>query len=57
VWRILRRAGVDPAPRRAEATWPQFLRAHANTMPACDFFTVDTVLLQQGDAQSPVVLL
>jgi putative transposase len=47
VWRILRRAGVDPAPRRAEATWRQFLRAHASTMPACDFFTVDTVLLQR----------
>jgi hypothetical protein len=47
VCRILRRAGVDPAPRRAEATWRQFLRAHASTMPACDFFTVDTVLLQR----------
>jgi transposase InsO family protein len=47
VWRILRRAGVDPAPRRAEATWRQFLRAHASTMLACDFFTVDTVLLQR----------
>jgi transposase InsO family protein len=47
VWRILRRAGVDPAPRRAEATWRQFLRAHASTMPACDFFTVDTVGLHR----------
>jgi transposase InsO family protein len=47
VWRILRCAGLDPAPRRADATWRQFLRAHASTMPACDFFTVDTVLLQR----------
>jgi putative transposase len=47
VWRILRRAGVDPAPRRAQASWPQFLRAHASAILACDFFTVDTVLLQR----------
>jgi hypothetical protein len=33
VWRILRRAGVDPAPRRAEASWPQFLHAHASAHP------------------------
>jgi transposase InsO family protein len=47
VWRILRRAGVDPAPRRAETPWRQFLRAHASTILACDFFTIDTVLLQR----------
>jgi putative transposase len=47
VWRILRRAGVDPAPRRAEATWPQVLRAHASAILACGFFTIDTVLLQR----------
>jgi transposase InsO family protein len=47
VWRILRRAGVDPAPRRADATWRQFLHTHASTILACDFFAVDTVLLQR----------
>jgi putative transposase len=45
--RILRRAGMDPAPRRAEATWTQFLRAPASAVLACDFFTVDTVLPQR----------
>jgi putative transposase len=44
VWNILRRAGLDPAPRRSGPTWRQFCRAQANTMLACDFFTVDTVL-------------
>jgi hypothetical protein len=47
VWRILRRAGVDPAPRRADASWTTFLRALASGVLACDFFTVDTVLLQR----------
>jgi hypothetical protein len=27
VWDILRRAGVDPAPRRSAISWRQFLRA------------------------------
>ncbi|MEV4135101.1 integrase core domain-containing protein [Dactylosporangium sp. NPDC049742] len=47
VWRILHRAGVDPAPRRTGPTWQQFLTAQAHTMLACGFFTVDTVLLQR----------
>ncbi|GAA2165065.1 integrase core domain-containing protein [Actinomadura napierensis] len=47
VWRILRRAGVDPAPRRADASWTTFLRAQASGVLACDFFTVDTVFLQR----------
>jgi putative transposase len=47
VWRILRRAGVDPAPRRADTSWTTFLRAQAAGTLACDFFTVDTVLLQR----------
>jgi putative transposase len=47
VWLILRRAGIDPAPRRAAQSWRQFLRAQASATLACDFFTVDTVFLQR----------
>jgi putative transposase len=47
VWDILRRHGVEPAPRRSGPTWAEFLRAQAHIMLACDFFTVDTVLLQR----------
>jgi transposase InsO family protein len=47
VWKILRQAGVDPAPRRAGPTWKQFLTAQANGILACDFFTVDTVFLKR----------
>jgi putative transposase len=47
VWKILHRAGVDPAPRRTGPTWQQFLTAQAQTILACDFFTVDTVLLKR----------
>ena len=47
VWKILNRAGVDPAPRRAGPTWRQFLTCQAHTILACDFFTVDTVLLKR----------
>ena len=43
VWAILRRHGIEPAPRRAGPTWSEFLRAQATTMLACDFFTVDTL--------------
>jgi len=47
VWRILKRAGVDPAPCRAGQTWRRFLRTQAATILATDFFTVDTVLLHR----------
>jgi putative transposase len=47
VWLVLNRAGIDPAPRRAGRTWRQFLSAQAESMLACDFFHVDTVLLQR----------
>lgn len=38
VWLILKRAGIDPAPRRTGPTWTQFLSAQAKTMLACEFF-------------------
>jgi putative transposase len=41
VWKILTRAGVDPAPRRTGPTWGQFLRSQAEAIIATDFFTVD----------------
>ncbi|MBV1855737.1 hypothetical protein [Catellatospora tritici] len=48
IGRILKRAGVPPAPvRRDRTTWRRFLRAQAATMLACDFFHVDCVLTLQ----------
>ena len=41
VWEVLKKAGIDPAPRRTGPTWPQFLRSQAEAILACDFFTVD----------------
>jgi putative transposase len=46
VWLILTKAGVEPAPRRSGPTWSQILSAQAMTIPACDFFTIDTVFLK-----------
>ena len=47
VWLLLKRAGIDPAPRHAGLTWRQFLSAQAKGILACDFFDVDTVLLKR----------
>jgi transposase len=47
VWEVLNAAGIDPAPRRSGPTWRQFLAAQAHAVIACDFFTVDTVLLKR----------
>src|SRR5579859_5431529 len=41
VWEILKNAGIDPTPRRADPTWPQFLRSQVEAILACDFFTTD----------------
>jgi transposase len=41
VWEILKKAGIDPAPRRSVLTWPQFLRSQAEAILAWDFFTAD----------------
>jgi putative transposase len=45
VGKIPRRAGRGPAGERAGLSWREFLRTHARTMIACDFFTVDTLWL------------
>jgi transposase len=47
VWRILKDAGIDPAPTRSGLTWRAFLEAQAKTILAVDFFHVDTVVLRR----------
>jgi putative transposase len=47
IWNILQRRGLDPSPDRRGPSWGEFLKSQATTMLACDFFTVDTVLLRQ----------
>ena len=41
VWRILKSAGIEPAPRRDGPGWAEFLRSQARAMLALDFFTAD----------------
>jgi putative transposase len=43
--KLLRRAGVSPAGARARLSWREFLCAHADSMIACDFFTLETLWL------------
>jgi putative transposase len=47
VWKILKDAGIDPAPRRSGQSWQAFLDAQAKTILATDFFHVDTVFLRR----------
>jgi putative transposase len=47
VWKIMKDAGLDPAPRRSGPTWRQFLSAQAHGILAVDFAHVDTVLLRR----------
>jgi putative transposase len=47
VWEILKCRDIDPAPRRSGPTWAEFLRPQAKGQIACDFFSVDTVLLRR----------
>jgi transposase InsO family protein len=47
VWSILKRAGIDPAPRRDGPSWRQFLAAQAHGILATDFFCVETLLLHR----------
>jgi putative transposase len=47
VWAILGRHKIDPSPLRTGPSWKEFLRSQASSMLACDFFTVDTVLLKR----------
>jgi putative transposase len=47
IWTILKHAGVDPAPGRSSESWTTFLRSQAAGIVACDFFTVDTVMMRR----------
>jgi hypothetical protein len=43
---LLRTARLGPAPRRAGPTWTEFLRAQAEGIISCDFFSVETAWLR-----------
>jgi putative transposase len=45
--RLLVGSGLGPAPRRSGPGWREFLRSRAASIVACDFFTVETVLLRR----------
>jgi putative transposase len=51
VWEILKKAGIDPAPRRTGPAWSLFLRSQAEAILACDFFTAELL-----DGTQPYVL-
>ncbi|MEQ9066125.1 MAG: integrase core domain-containing protein, partial [Gimesia chilikensis] len=36
---IVKEAGIGPSPKRSTGTWDQFLKSHAETLWACDFFS------------------
>ena len=44
VWRILKNAGIDPAPRREGPGWAGFLRSQAQGILALDFFAADLLI-------------
>jgi len=46
VKKVLRAAGLEPAPRLSGPSWSEFLRSQAEGILACDLFTVETVFLR-----------
>jgi putative transposase len=47
VRKILLDAGLGPAGQRGGPSWREFIRGQAQSMIACDFFTVDTIALRR----------
>jgi len=47
VKKVLREEPLGPAGKRKGPSWREFLRAHAKSVIAVDFFTVDIVWLQR----------
>ncbi|MGH3082744.1 MAG: integrase core domain-containing protein [Gaiellaceae bacterium] len=47
VWTILKEVGIEPAPKRLEQSWGEFLRQQAASILECDFLTVDTLFLKR----------
>jgi transposase len=51
VWTILKEAGIEPAPRRLEQSWTEFLRAQAASILECDL-SVEGRSRQEGGARA-----
>ena len=47
VWSILKKAGIEPSPRREGPSWAEFLRQQAASIVECDFLTVDTLFFKR----------
>jgi putative transposase len=47
VWAILKEAEIEPAPKRLEPSWAEFLRQQASSILECDFLTVDTLFFKR----------
>ena len=47
VRKLLKAAVLPPAPQRDRLSWRSFLHQHAATTLACDFFSVETVVLKR----------
>ncbi|MFE5159568.1 alcohol dehydrogenase catalytic domain-containing protein [Streptomyces sp. NPDC056697] len=47
VWEILQKAGIDPAPQRANQSWRAFLKAQASAIVATGLFHIGTVFLRR----------
>src|SRR5450759_41078 len=47
VSKVLTSAGIGPAGQRGGISWREFIRGQAQSMIACDFFTVDTIMLRR----------
>jgi putative transposase len=47
VWSILKEDGIEPAPKRMQTSWAEFLRRQAASILECDFLTVDTLFLKR----------